>query len=322
MTRYFPEVVAAVKANLPARCVDAELVVPDADGRGSTSTPCCCASTRGQPGRPAGRPDSGPLVAFDLLALDETDHMGEPFARRRAALKDALARWSPGAPDPGHHRPEAGRRVAGPLRGPAWTAWSPSASTGCTSRTGGPGARSSTRAPPTAWWPATGCTSAAPTWSARCCWACTPTMGSWPWPGSSAPSRWCAAGSCSPSSSRCATSFEGHPGTGAPGCGRPRPPAAPGGVQQQPLEPGQAVVRAPAARAGGRGPLRPPGGPPLPHTAQFQRWRPDRDPRSCTYDQLEETVGYDLADVLATPRPDRRPQVTSTDPSSGRPVGR
>jgi bifunctional non-homologous end joining protein LigD len=37
------------------------------------------------------------------------------------------------------------------------------------------------------------------------------------------------------------------------------------------------------------------------HTAQFVRWRPDRDPRSCTYDQLEETVGYDLAQVLATP---------------------
>jgi bifunctional non-homologous end joining protein LigD len=37
------------------------------------------------------------------------------------------------------------------------------------------------------------------------------------------------------------------------------------------------------------------------HTAQFLRRRPDRDPRSCTYDQLEETVGYDPADVLATP---------------------
>ena len=37
------------------------------------------------------------------------------------------------------------------------------------------------------------------------------------------------------------------------------------------------------------------------HTAQFLRWRPDRDPRSCTYDQLEEAIGYDLADVLATP---------------------
>ncbi len=34
------------------------------------------------------------------------------------------------------------------------------------------------------------------------------------------------------------------------------------------------------------------------HTAQFKRWRPDRDPRSCGYDQLEEPVGYQLADVL------------------------
>lgn len=34
------------------------------------------------------------------------------------------------------------------------------------------------------------------------------------------------------------------------------------------------------------------------HTAQFRRWRPDRDPRSCTYEQLEEPVRYDLADVL------------------------
>lgn len=36
------------------------------------------------------------------------------------------------------------------------------------------------------------------------------------------------------------------------------------------------------------------------HTAQFNRWRPDRDPRSCTYEQLEEPVKYDLADILAT----------------------
>jgi ATP-dependent DNA ligase len=34
------------------------------------------------------------------------------------------------------------------------------------------------------------------------------------------------------------------------------------------------------------------------HTAQFVRWRPDRVPRSCTYDQLEVPVSYDLADVL------------------------
>ncbi|WP_309135408.1 ATP-dependent DNA ligase [Cellulomonas sp.] len=34
------------------------------------------------------------------------------------------------------------------------------------------------------------------------------------------------------------------------------------------------------------------------HTAQFRRWRPDRDPRSCTYAQLEEPVRFDLAEIL------------------------
>jgi ATP-dependent DNA ligase len=38
------------------------------------------------------------------------------------------------------------------------------------------------------------------------------------------------------------------------------------------------------------------------HTTQFVRWRPDRDPRSCTYEQLEEPVKYDLAEVLETGR--------------------
>jgi ATP-dependent DNA ligase len=37
------------------------------------------------------------------------------------------------------------------------------------------------------------------------------------------------------------------------------------------------------------------------HTAQFRRWRPDRTPESCTYAQLEEPVGYDLSEVLAHP---------------------
>jgi ATP-dependent DNA ligase len=34
------------------------------------------------------------------------------------------------------------------------------------------------------------------------------------------------------------------------------------------------------------------------HTAQFKRWRDDREPESCGYEQLEEIVGYDLGDVL------------------------
>jgi len=34
------------------------------------------------------------------------------------------------------------------------------------------------------------------------------------------------------------------------------------------------------------------------HTAHFKRWRPDRTPASCTYDQLERPVRFDLAEVL------------------------
>lgn len=35
------------------------------------------------------------------------------------------------------------------------------------------------------------------------------------------------------------------------------------------------------------------------HAVQFVRWRDDRDPRSCTYDQLETPTEYDLSQVLA-----------------------
>jgi ATP-dependent DNA ligase len=34
------------------------------------------------------------------------------------------------------------------------------------------------------------------------------------------------------------------------------------------------------------------------HTVQFERWRPDREPASCTYEQLETVSAYDLGDVL------------------------
>ncbi len=36
------------------------------------------------------------------------------------------------------------------------------------------------------------------------------------------------------------------------------------------------------------------------HTVKLLRWRPDRDPASCTFDQLEVPLNYDLADVLET----------------------
>ncbi|MGC2999028.1 ATP-dependent DNA ligase [Streptomyces sp. G35A] len=51
------------------------------------------------------------------------------------------------------------------------------------------------------------------------------------------------------------------------------------------------------------------------HTARFRRWRPDRTPRSCTYAQLEEPVRYDLAEILGG-----RPPASGPAAASGRGV--
>jgi ATP-dependent DNA ligase len=37
----------------------------------------------------------------------------------------------------------------------------------------------------------------------------------------------------------------------------------------------------------------------LRHTARFRRFRPDRDPRSCTYEQLDIAVPMELASIFA-----------------------
>jgi ATP-dependent DNA ligase len=92
MTRYFPELAAAIKAELPGRCViDGEIVIPDTEGRRldfdalqlrihpaasrvellSTQTPAH-------------------FIAFDLLALGDSDYMERPFAERRAVLEGVL----------------------------------------------------------------------------------------------------------------------------------------------------------------------------------------------------------------------------------------
>jgi ATP-dependent DNA ligase len=34
------------------------------------------------------------------------------------------------------------------------------------------------------------------------------------------------------------------------------------------------------------------------HTAQFNRWRPDRDPSSCTYAQLDQPLSFGLDDII------------------------
>jgi ATP-dependent DNA ligase len=97
MTRYFPEVVAAVKENLPRRCVvDGEIVVAAADGR---SLDFWALQQRIHPAASRvgllAEQTPATFVAFDVLALDDDDHMPRPFAERRAALERALASAAP-----------------------------------------------------------------------------------------------------------------------------------------------------------------------------------------------------------------------------------
>ena len=40
------------------------------------------------------------------------------------------------------------------------------------------------------------------------------------------------------------------------------------------------------------------------HTAQFRRWRPDRNPTSCTYEQLEVIPPQELFEIFGVPRSD------------------
>jgi ATP-dependent DNA ligase len=95
LDRYFPEVVAAVKAELPDRCVlDGELVVPrERDGRVRLDWDSLSQRIHPAASRVAMLAEQTPaqVVAFDCLALGDDDLTGRPLRERRAALEGALA---------------------------------------------------------------------------------------------------------------------------------------------------------------------------------------------------------------------------------------
>ena len=242
------------------------------------------------------------FVAFDLLALGDTSYVDRPFSERRAAMEEALGRPAPALlPDPDHHRPGRGRGVVPPVRGrrpgrrgrqaadravPAERPHHAEDQARAHRRRGRRRATASTRPRPRA--------AAA---RAACCSACTPTA------------------SCSTSASRASFTEKRRaelieelqplvvPDRGAPvgrvaGVGDRQP--RPGAGHPEPVERGQGpVVHAAAARSGcSRSAYDHMEGRRFRHTAQFRRWRPDRDPESCGYEQLEEPVSYDLARIL------------------------
>jgi ATP-dependent DNA ligase len=306
LTRYFPEVTEAVRANLPARCVvDAEIVVPDPAGRrldfdalllrihpAASRVRLLAAQT---PAR---------LICFDLLALDQVEFLDEPFARRRAALEHALG----GVRAPVHVTPATTDRdlaaewlgrfegagldglIAKRLDGTyepdrrAWRKVKHARTADCVVGGYRLPARGSdlvgslllglyTQDGELAM---AGVIGAFPMERRRELFAeLQPLVTSfdghpWDW------GAWQREAEASGRSWRGSNTSRWNPGKE---------------LSFTPLRP-ERVVEVRYDHLEGRR---------FRHTAQFLRWRPDRDPRSCTYDQLEETVSFDLAQVLATP---------------------
>jgi len=91
LTRYFPEVVEAVKANLPERCVvDGEVVVPHGDRLDFEALLQRIHPAESRVRRLAEETPAS-FVAFDLLALGDESLMRAGFGERRDRLEKALA---------------------------------------------------------------------------------------------------------------------------------------------------------------------------------------------------------------------------------------
>ena len=302
MTRYFPELVTAATEQLPPRCViDGEIILV-APGGDRLDFDQLQQRIHPAASRVAMLAETTParFVAFDLLALGDTDYTDRPFQERRAALLDALS----GAQAPVHVTaattdPQVARRwfdqfegagldgvVAKPLSG----RYEPDRRTmfkikhertadcvvaGYRTHKSGPDRIGSLLLG---------------LYDEDGALANVGVIGAFPM---------ARRAELFAELQPLVTDFAGHPwawaeqetGTRTPRNAEGSRWAAGKDLSFVPLRPERVVEVRYEHMEGAR----------FRHTAQFVRWRPDRDPRSCTYAQLDEPVRYDLADVLAEP---------------------
>ncbi len=100
LTRYFPEVVEAVKRELPERCVvDGEIVIAASQEKGHRGLDFEALLQRVHPAasrvKMLSETTPASFVAFDLLALGDDSLVERPFAERRALLEQSLATSRP-----------------------------------------------------------------------------------------------------------------------------------------------------------------------------------------------------------------------------------
>ena len=307
MTRYFPELVEAARRELPPRCVvDGEIVVATADGARLDFE---ALQQRIHPAasrvRLLAEQTPAAFVAFDLLALDDEDLTGMPFRERRARLEEALGRSLPDSGGSVHLSPitddhEVAMRWFEEFEGAGLDgliAKDPQAPYQ-------PGKRVLTKLKHER--------------TADCVVAGYRThktddeaigsllLGLWTDEGTLAH---VGVSSSFPMARRrelfvelqdLVTDLDGHPWDWARHLEGERTPSKSVGsrwtggkdLSFTALRPERVVEVRYDYLEGER----------FRHTTQFVRWRPDRDPASCTYDQLERPVDYALSDVLGVGR--------------------
>ena len=95
LTRYFPELVVAARSELPPRCViDGEIVIVT-EGRLDFEALQQRIHPADSRVRMLAAATPASFIAFDLLALGDRDYTGEPFSARREALVEALTGCGP-----------------------------------------------------------------------------------------------------------------------------------------------------------------------------------------------------------------------------------
>jgi ATP-dependent DNA ligase len=299
LTRYFPELVAAAVGRLPRRCVlDGEIVIPDGEGRRLDFEALL---QRIHPAesrvRLLAEQTPAQFVVFDLLALGDDDYMARPFAGRRAALEHVLA--DVGAPfhlTPATRDREQATRwfsqfegagLDGVVAKPLDVMYEPDKRVmfkvkhertadcvvaGYRPHKSGPDAIGSLLLglyDDAGRLASVGVVGAFPLATRRTLFAELQPL---------------------------VTSFDAHPwnwARPAPGVRGPRDAEhsrwnANKDLSFVPLRPERVVEIRYDHMEGTR----------FRHTAQFVRWRPDRDPRSCGFGQLDEPVNFNLADIL------------------------
>ncbi|MDN5764633.1 MAG: ATP-dependent DNA ligase [Humibacillus sp.] len=297
MTRYFPEVVAAVKANLPERCVvDGEIVVVMGDRLEFEVLQQRIHPASSRVTLLAGETPAT-FIAFDLLALGDDDLTGMPFEQRRTRLEDALA----AAAAPIHLTPATrdadtagewfdqfeGAGLDGVIAKPIDGAYLQNKRTmfkikhtrtadcvvaGYRVHKSGPDAIGSLLLG---------------LYDDEGSLASVGVIGSFPM---------ARRKELFEELQPLVTSFDEHPwawakqeeGTRTPRASETSRWNAGKDLSFTPLRPERVVEVRYEHMEGAR----------FRHMAQFGRWRPDREPRSCTYEQLEEPVSYELSEIL------------------------